>query len=266
MNLLNLFNGQAKIFDVSSVKYKKPIDSQLVSKLIDYLQFSCKHLSKHGNLKTMVGIDGGINCLVAAKLLKQALGENMTAMILDFGTSYTNNLVEFCSKFGIQSFLLKRGVAYQTEVSAYNLHKPADVRYFYKRFINYHLSIQAEHIKAALIDTVDKSDRLLGSKPEGFYGHLVPFNYLYKSEVFDLAKFLNVPEQLIPTPIYQDIPYPSDALTYEKVDSVLYLLTEKQLTPEEISKTYNIDLYWLKRLKSQIDKTVLKTNPSQFII
>lgn len=265
--MLNLFQGKSKIFDVSSLEYKKPVGEQLTTKLIYYFQGYFKHLSKQGQHKIMVGIDGEINCLVAANLLKQALGENMIAMILDFGSPLTNNLVDFCTKSGMQTFILKRGKNYQDEVTAYQLHKPSDIRQFYGRFVNYHLSIQAEAMKVALVDTIDKSDRLLSTRPEGFYGHLMPFYSLYKSEILDLARFLNIPDQFTPVPIYQDIPYPNDdSLTYDKVDCVLYLLTEKQLTPEEISQDYNIDLHWLKRLKSHIDEYSLKTATSQFII
>lgn len=264
--MLNLFQSKSKIFDVSSLEYKKPIDEQLTTKLNFYFQGYFKHLSKQGQHKIMVGIDGEINCLVAANLLKQALGENMIAMILDFGSPLTNNLVDFCTKSGMQTFILKRGKNCQDEVTAYQLHKPSDIRQFYGRFVNYHLSIQAEAMKVALVDTADKSDRLLGTRPEGFYGHLMPFYSLYKSEVYDLAKFLNIADQFMSPTSYQDLPYPDIVLTWDKIDPILFLLTEKQLSIEEISQSYNIDLHWLKRLKSHIDKYSLKTATSQFII
>lgn len=121
-------------------------------------------------------------------------------------------------------------------------------------------------MKAALVDTVDKSDRLLGTRPEGFYGHFMPFYCLYKSELYELTKFLNIPDQFIDHTAYQDFPYPEIVLTWDKIDPILFLLTEKQLSPEEISQKFNIDLHWLKKLKSHIDKQPLKTTVSQFLI
>ena len=112
-------------------------------------------------------------------------------------------------------------------------------------------------MKTAVVDTIDKSDRLLGTRPPGFYGHFMPFYSLYKSELYDLALFLQIPISFAKT--YQD-------LTFDKVDPILYLLTEKQLTPEDISGQCNIDLHWLKRLKSQVDKQLFQTTVSQFII
>lgn len=251
MNLSNIFNSKHKTFDVSKVKYKKPVDEQLVNKLTDYIQLTAKHLSKMGLSKIMVGIFE-TNSLIAATLLKQTLKDQVIAMILDFGTEYTNNLIQICNKLALDAYLLKRGAAYQEEVVSFG-----KTPNHYKRFTGYHLLIQADQMKAALIDTIDKSDRLLGARPQGFYGHFMPFYALYKSELFDLASFLQIPVDTSQT--YQD-------LTYDKLDPILYLLTEKQLSPEEISKQHNIDLNWLKRLKSHIDKQLFQTPVSQFII
>lgn len=249
-------------------KFKKPIDEQIVTKLIYYLQNYYKNLSKGGHHKILVAIDGEVNSFVAAKMLRQTATENVAALVFDLGNSlWTDSAVEYCEKLGLDTFTLDRAVHFREQVSAYRLHTKTDIKYFFKRFINYHLLIAADNMRAAVLDITDKSDRLLGLRPEGFYGHLMPFYSLYKSEILDLAKFLNLPDQIAPIPIYQDIPYPDDdSLTYDKVDSVLYLLTEKQLTPEEISQNYNIDLHWLKRLKSHIDKYSLKTTVSQFLI
>lgn len=262
MNLSNLFKSTPKVFDISSVKYKKPIDDQLVNKLIDYFQLSYKHLSK-----IMLGMHGEINSTVAGALLKQALGENAVAMIFDFETPKTNKLVEIGNYLKLESYILKRGSAYQNEVSSYHLHKPGDLKNFYKRFINYHLFVQAQNMGAAVVDTIDKSDRLLGSRQQGFYGHLIPFYSLYKSELYDLAVRLGIPNQFITPTNYQGLPYPGNlVLTWDKIDPVLFLLTEKQLSPEEISQQFNIDLHFLKRLKSYVNKQLFQTSVSQFII
>lgn len=236
--------------DLSNVQYKKPIDEQLVNKLIDYLRQFFKHLPKMGLSKIMVGVFEA-NSIIAATLLKQTLNENVVAMIFDFGTDYTNTLVSTCNKLSLNSYILKRGIAYQEEMAVYGKSPQ-----HYKRFMNYHLLIQADQMKAVLIDTIDKSDRLLGTRPEGFYGHFMPFYSLYKSELQGLASYLQVPDNL---ESYQ-------GLTYDKLDPVLFLLTEKLLSPEDISQQFNIDLLWLKKLKSHIDKQPLKTTISQLII
>lgn len=267
MDLLNLFTNQPKTFDVSSVKFKKLIDRQLTGKLNDYLLFTYKHLSKSGLTKIMVQISGEVNSIVAGALLKQAPGINTVAIIFDFGDKQTDKLVEICKYLNLEAFILQRGQAYQTEVSAYKLHTPAGLKRFYQRFINYHLLIQSDNMKAAILDTLDKSERLIGSRPEGFYGHLMPFCSLYKSEIYDLAHLLNIPGQFISPTGFQDLLYPDNiALPWDKIDPLLYLLTEKQLTPEEISQQFKIDLNFLKKLKSHIDKGSIKAITSQFII
>lgn len=200
----------------------------------------------------MIGIYADTNCLVAAKLLKLALRENAVAMIFDLGTDYTSHLITFCNDLSLNSYILKRREACQTEITAYRIHKPQDIKFFTRRFINYHLQIQSEKMKTALVDTLDKSDRLTGTRPEGFYGQFMPFYSFYKSEIFDLARFLDISDQFVNTP--------------SNIDPILYLLTEKLYTPEQISKQHNLDLTFIKKLKSRIDRQLLKSTPSQFII
>lgn len=263
MNLPNLFGDRPKLFDVSSVKFKKPVDQQLVDKLTSYLKLSQKHLSKLGMTKIMVGIFD-TNSLIAAKLIKQVLGDQAIALIIDFGTEYTDSLVELCHQLSLNTYLLKREAAYQAEINSYHYHKSSDISKFYLRFINYHLLIACDQLKSALADTFDKRDRLSKTRPEGFYGHFMLFYCLYKSELYELANFLKIPSQVTN---YKTIPYPNNSvLTYGELDPVLFLLTEKQLTPEEISQQYNIDLPWLKSLKTHIDKQLFQTTVSQFII
>lgn len=247
MNLLNLFSGKPED-KILSVKYKKPIDEQLIDKLIYFIQSSGKKSSK-----VITEINSSINSLVAGVLFKKAFGEKAIALIFDFDSPKTNTLIELCKSLGLNTYILKRGSAYQKELAQYHFHQK-DINNFYIRFVNYHLSIQAEIEKAEIADTTDKSDRLTIQQPNLFYGAFMPFYSLYKSEVYDLARLLNINKT------------PTDFDYWTKIDPVLFLLTEKQLTPEEISQQYSIDLHFLKRLKAHIDKQLLKTTVSQFII
>lgn len=264
MNLSNLFNNQPKTFDVSSVKYKKPIDQRLINMLIDYIQRSFKHLSKQGLHKIMLGMIGGEFELLIAHLLKQALAENILVVVFDFDDSTkTNKLIEVCKQLSLESYILKRGKEYRNEAQSYNLHTQTQIKHFYQRFLNYHLNTQADLMKAGVVGTLDKSDRLTNSKPGSFYGHLMPFYSLYKSEAYDLAKFLGLPYQ---TSLYHDHLYQNTPLTWDKIDPVLYLLTEKQLSPDDISQQCNIDIHWLRSLRLHVNKQLFQTTVIQFII
>lgn len=221
--------------------FKKPIDQQLVDKLISYFQSVCKK-----GHKIMVSVDESINSQVAAMLIGKASKEDAIAMIVDLGSSQINSLSNFCQKLGLKTFILDRQAAYKAEVDAFGKN------HHFKRFIAYHLLIQADLMRAKVLDYLDKSDRLLGVRPEGFYGHFMPFYSLYKSELYELASLLHIP-------VTRDE-------TYEKVDPILYLLTEKQLTPEEIAEQHNIDIHWLRSLRLHINKQLFQTITSQFII
>lgn len=222
--------------------FKKPIDQQLVDKLISYFQSVCKK-----GHKIMVSVDESINSQVAAMLIGKALKEDAIAMIVDLGNSQINFLSNFCKNLGLKTFILDRKATYKAEVDSFGKN------HHLKRFIAYHLLIQADLMRAKVLDHLDKSDRLLGVRIEGFYGHFIPFYSLYKTELYDLASFLG-------------ISVGDQDKTYQTIDPVLYLLTEKQLTPEDIHEQYNIDLHWLKKLKSQVDKQLFQTPVSQFII
>lgn len=226
------------------------VDQQLVDKIIDFLA-----KSKH---KVIVRIDGGVNSQVAAVLLEKALGENALSLIIDFGTTQTNNLIMISNHLKLNAYCLNRAAAYQKEVASYKFHAK-NLENFYKRFVNYHLLIQAQTMGAKILDSFDKSDRLLSARPEGFYGHLMPFYSLYKSELFNLANFLNIPDEFIISSSYLNMPW-------DKIDPILYLLTEKQLSPEQISQQLNIDLPFLKELKRITDNHILQTPVSQLII
>lgn len=226
------------------------IDDQLVDKLINFIQHSFKKPSK-----IITEINGTINSLTAGVLLNKALGEKAIALIIDFDTPRTETLVSLCKSQNLNTFVLKRGANYQKELAVYRLRKQEDIRNFYKRFVNYHLSIQADIMGAELVDTIDKSDRLMNQRPDCFYGSCMPFYSLYKTEVYALAEFLKLPD-----PLSTDHDY------WKKIDPVLVMLTEKQFSPEQIAQDLKIDLDWLKKLKNRIEKQSLTSPVSQFII
>ena len=232
-----------------NLSYKKPVDQQLVDKLINYIQSNSKK-----STKVIIDINGTINSAVAGVLFKKALAEKLIAIIFDFNTPKTGQLIQLCKSLELDTYLLSRGEAYQNELAAYRLHAEKDICNFYSRFINYHLLTTAEHMKAEVADTEDKSERLTTARPRAFYGSIMPFYSLYKTELYDLAKLLNISTENL------NVDY------WQKIDPVLFLLTDSQLSPEEISGQYNLDLEWLKKLKSHIEKQSFKIAVNQFII
>lgn len=200
-----------------------------------------------------------INSLAAAVLLKQAIKEAALALVFDFGDGRADPLVEFCQNINLETYTLDRKKEYQRELFSLKHHSQLKVRKFYQRFIAYHLITVAESMDAGVLDTLDKSERLLEERSEGFYGHLMPFYSLYKSEVFDLAHFLNISDQFMAPTGYLGNPW-------DKMDPILYLLTEKQVSPEEISNQYQIDLSLVKKINSKINKELFKIPVSQLII
>lgn len=250
MGLLNLFSDSSKTFDPSSIKYKKNVDQQLVEKLVDYLS----NLKAH---RLMVKIDGGLNCALICLLLEKTLRKDVSLMIIDVDSSLTEKSIALCDNLQLDSYVLDRTKSYQNEILGYKIPTGSAREKFFKRFCNYHILTQADQMDAVLIDDFDKSNRLLGTRPTGFYGQFMPFYSLYKSELYDLAKFLNTPSQFFEDQTNQ---------YWDQIDPLLFLLTEKQLAPEEISQQFNVDLEYLKKLKTKIDKQMLQKTISEFFI
>lgn len=224
------------------------IDEQLISKFVRWIQSNCKK-----STKVIIYMSGTINSIVASVLFKKALGDKILVIIFDFDTSKTENLVNISKNLGLATYILNRGHAYQTALAAYKLHKEEDIRKLYQRFVNYHLQTAAEHMKAEVVDLEDKSSRLLNPRLNDFYGSLMPFYSFYKSELYNLAKYLN-------------LSFDSTNSDYwEKMDPVLNLL-EKQEDIAEIASQFNIDINWLKMLKKRLEKQTLESPVSQFIV
>lgn len=239
-----------------SVTYKKPIDQQLVDKLVDFLA--------RGNKKTIIDLSGSVNSLVACSLLKTALGGSFTAVIVDLAPSphpgsdseETKNLFRFASFSGISCIIVKAGIAYNEQIAIdppKGQHKEA----FNQRFMSNILLQTADNLGAVICDPLDKSERVLGLK-KGNEGSIVPFYSLYKSEIYDLYSYLNLPQEFVKEEIS------TFGVSYAELDPMIYLLLEKQLSVGDIASEH-VDAALLAKLKKTLDHQVF-TTPNQLIL
>ena len=88
-----------------NLSYKKPVDQQLVDKLINYIQSNSKK-----STKVIIDINGTINSAVAGVLFKKALAEKLIAIIFDFNTpslliSHQCHLLIFSASYPKYTFL-----------------------------------------------------------------------------------------------------------------------------------------------------------------
>lgn len=123
------------------------------------------------------------------------------------------------------------------------------------------LYLEAERLNYTVVGTTNKTEYLLG-----FYVKwgddsvdLEPLIHLYKTQVFDLARVLNVPERIIQKPPSPDlIPGITDefaiGMSYEEIDELLLKFEKRELSDDESPKVRR-----LKRILEDAKRRALKT-------
>ncbi len=101
----------------------------------------------------------------------------------------------------------------------------------------------AKKHEALVCGTENKSENLLGyfTRFGDQASDIEPISHLYKTQVFELAKYLGVPEEIISRApsagLWENQTDEKEmGFTYEEADQVLYLSTEKKIGLKEIEK------------------------------
>jgi NAD+ synthase len=208
--------------------------------LIKFLQ---DEVYKTGLKNTLIGLSGGIDSAVVAVLAQKAFGETFQAIMLPTSSSSKNSLDdarELCEKFSIKN----QEISIDKLVSSYFENKQKSnlrIGNFSARMrmaVLYDLS--AKHC-ALVLGTSNKSELLLGYGT--MFGDLAsalnPIGDLYKTEIFEFARFLEVPDSILNKPPSADLwEGQSDeeelGYTYEKLDEALFLFVDERLSKEEM--------------------------------
>ncbi len=229
--------------------------------------------------KAVIGSSGGIDSAVTLVLACQALGkENVRAVLMpsEFSTAHSVHDAEQLSK---------------------NLGNPYDIipiKKIYKKFIkelkpyfkDLPFNIAEENIQSRtrgnllmalankfgyiLLNTSNKSELATGygTLYGDMAGGLGVIGDCYKTQVYDLAKFINTDEEIIPPNIITKAPSAelrleqkdSDSLPeYDILDKILYQYIEKVKGPNEI-KAQGFDASLVDRILSMVNKNEYKRN------
>ncbi len=211
------------------------------------VKFIKEEIEKFGFRKGIWGLSGGVDSSVVAFLAREALGEaNCIALIMPYRTSDPAS-VEDAVKLAQNLKIYYKIIDITPMIDSYFQRNPTDNRILRgNKMARERMSILYDYSareKALVIGTSNKSELLLGYGT--IYGDVAsainPLGDLYKTQIYQLAKYLGVPESIIRRPPSADLwkgqtDEGEIGLSYREIDTILYYLVDMRYDLEEIEK------------------------------
>ena len=206
--------------------------------------FIASEVKRVGFTRAVVGLSGGIDSALSCVLAAQALGpENVLAVRMPYRSSSADSLEH--AQFLIDQLGLPSRTIEITGMAEPLIGLEPDMEKRRKGNILARARMivlydQSEDFKGLVIGTSNKTELLLGYTT--LWGDsasaINPLGDLYKTQLRQLARALNVPGPIVDKPPSADLwlgQTDEDELgfTYEEVDRLLYLLVDQRYSPQE---------------------------------
>ena len=234
------------------------------SELVEFLRESFK---KAGFSKAVLGLSGGIDSALVAYLLRDALGkENVLAIMMPYKSSNPDSLNH--AKLVIEDLGINSKTIEITDmIDAYfKNEKEATSLRMGNKMARERMSILFDYSSkenALVVGTSNKTEIYLGYSTQ--FGDsacaLNPIGDLYKTNIWDLSRYLKIPNELIEKKPSADLwegqtDEQEMGLTYKEADQVLYrMLEENKKVDEVLAEGFNKDL---------VDNIVRRMNRSEY--
>jgi len=231
----------------------------LIDFIKTYMQNSgCKHV--------VLGLSGGIDSSVASVLCKEALGKNNVLCLFMPDDATPNNDRKhqeiFLKKFDLQCKTIDIGaIVQQIKKACFEKTGKMTLSNIKARTRMTLLYSYANETNSLVCGTSNKSELLIGyfTKYGDGSSDFLPIADLYKTQIYQLARYLKIPKQLISKPPSAGLwPGQTDekelGISYEKLDKILYGL-EQRLDVDEIQQIANVTKTDVNRIKQMIKKS-----------
>ena len=234
------------------------------NELVEYLR---ENFKKAGFSKAVLGLSGGIDSALVAYLLRDALGkENILAIMMPYKSSNPDSLNH--AKLVIEDLKINSKTIEITDmIDAYfKNEKEASSLRMGNKMARERMSILFDYSSkenALVVGTSNKTEIYLGYSTQ--FGDsacaLNPIGDLYKTNIWDLSRYLKIPNELIEKKPSADLwegqtDEQEMGLTYKEADQVLYRMLEENKTVEEVlGEGFNKDL---------VDNIVRRMNRSEY--
>ncbi|MSN97085.1 NAD+ synthase [Campylobacter sp. FMV-PI01] len=212
------------------------------------LNFLKQNLEKTGRNNFIIGISGGLDSAVVSALCSEI--SNTYGLILPTKISSTKNLIDakkHCDKFGIPVETIDiEPILKKFNANNLSTHRRGNLMARLRMCALYDYS---EEKNAVVVGTSNLSERLLGYGT--IYGDLAcafnPIGEIFKTELFEFAKFLDIDENIInkkPSAELFEGQNDEDDLgySYKKLDEILKKFYDEKLNFKELGQIYDKNL------------------------
>ena len=211
----------------------------------ELVKFLRENFKKAGFSKAVLGLSGGIDSALVAYLLRDALGkENVLAIMMPYKSSNPDSLNH--AKLVVEDLKINSKTIEITDmIDAYfKNEKEASSLRMGNKMARERMSILFDYSSkenALVVGTSNKTEIYLGYSTQ--FGDsacaLNPIGDLYKTNIWDLSRYLKIPNELIEKKPSADLwegqtDEQEMGLTYKEADQVLYRMLEENKTVEEI--------------------------------
>jgi len=238
------------------------------SQITDYLvRFLENEVKKTGIKKVVVGLSGGLDSAVVAVLAQKAFKDDLLCVKMPSQYSSQSSLDDadaLCRDFDLKNITCSIEpmlLAYETMHSDLDNLRKGNFSARMRMATLFDISAREN---ALVLGTSNKSELMLGYGT--LYGDLAsainPIGDLYKSEVFELARYLNVTQGIIEKPPSADLwDGQSDeadlGYSYAELDAAMKLYVDKRLSREEVI-AYGVDVKMLDMIIKRIFRNHFK--------